>query len=113
MPAYITGKRTHKYTLEFKVKAVRWSRDPARSVKEAALALNIHPILLPRWCKEYREEKFGMSNSKKEAKPAGKFLEQDEIKRLKRRVAELEEEIDILKKWRRFQAEKRHKNTAS
>ena len=55
MPAYITGKRTHKYTIEFKVKAVRWSHDPARSVKEVALALDIHPFMLSRWRKLARE----------------------------------------------------------
>ena len=44
MSAYITGNRTHKYTIEFKVKAVRWSHDPARSVKEVALALDIHEL---------------------------------------------------------------------
>ena len=54
-----------------------------------------------------------MPTAKKEPKPEGKLLEQDEIKRLKRRVAELEEENDILKKWRRFQAEERRKNSAS
>ena len=110
---YATGKRTHKYTIEFKVKAVRWSHDPARSVKEVALALDIHPFMLSRWRKEYREGKFGMPTAKKEPKPEGKLLEQDEIKRLKRRVAELEEENDILKKWRRFQAEERRKNSAA
>ena len=55
MPAYITGKRTHKYTIEFKVKAVRWSLDPARSVKEVAQALDIHPFMLSRWRKLARE----------------------------------------------------------
>ncbi|MFC3912508.1 transposase [Pseudaeromonas sharmana] len=72
MPAYITGKRTHKYTIEFKVKAVRWSHDPARSVKEVAQALDIHPFMLSRWRKEYREGKFGMPTAKKEPKPEGK-----------------------------------------
>ena len=67
MPAYITGKRTHKYTIEFKVKAVRWSHDPARSVKEVALALDIHPFMLSRWRKEYREVKFGMPPSLQES----------------------------------------------
>ena len=113
MSAYITGKRTHKYTIEYKVQAVRWSHDPARSVKEVALALDIHPFMLSRWRKEYREGKFGMPTSKKEPKPEGKLLEQDEITRVKRRVAELEEENNILKKWRRFQAEERRKNSAS
>ncbi|GAB3215108.1 hypothetical protein GCM10027295_07500 [Pseudaeromonas pectinilytica] len=67
MPAYITGIRTHKYTTEFKFKAVRWSHDPARSVKEVAQTLDIHPFMLSRWRKEYREVKFGMPPSLQES----------------------------------------------
>jgi len=113
MPAYKPGKRTQKYSIEFKVKAVLWSHDPARSCKEVAEALDIHPFMLSRWRKEFREGKFGMPKSKKPPKPEGKLLEQDEIKRLTRRIAELEEENDILKKWQRFLAEERRKDSAS
>ena len=55
MPAYITGKKTQRYSVKFKVKAVVWSLDPDRSVKEVAEALDIHPFMLSRWRKEYRE----------------------------------------------------------
>ncbi|WKE66662.1 integrase core domain-containing protein [Gallaecimonas kandeliae] len=41
MPAYKTGKRTQQYSLEFKKKAVLWSHEPHRSVKEVAEALDI------------------------------------------------------------------------
>jgi hypothetical protein len=37
----------------------------------------------------------------------------DELSALKRRITELEEENDILKKWQRFQAEQRRKPTDS
>jgi len=55
MPAYKTGKRTQKYSIEFKTKAVLWSHDPARSCKELAEALDIHPFMLSRWRKECRQ----------------------------------------------------------
>ncbi|WKE66657.1 transposase [Gallaecimonas kandeliae] len=111
MPAYKTGKRTQQYSLEFKVKAVLWSHEPHRSVKDVAEALDIHPFMLSRWRKEFREGKYGMAS--KTPKPEGKLKEQDEVKQLKKRIAELEMENDILKKWQRFQAEERRNGIAS
>jgi len=113
MPAYKTGKRTQQYSLEFKVKAVLWSHEPHRSSKDVAESLDIHPFMLSRWRKEYREGKYGMSHHKKAPQAEGKLKEQDELKRLKRRINELEEENDILKKWQRFQAEEQRKGTSS
>lgn len=113
MSAIKTGKRTQKYTTEFKIKAVQWSHLPHRGVKEVADALDIHPFMLSRWRKEYREGKFGMPTSKKPPSEKEPLQEQDELKRLKRRVAELEEENDILKKWQRFQAEEQRKRSGS
>ncbi|WP_141096267.1 transposase, partial [Lacimicrobium sp. SS2-24] len=94
-------------------KAVLWSHEPHRSSKEVAEALDIHPFMLSRWRKEYREGKYGMPNHRKAPQAEGKLKEQDELKRLKRRVSELEEENDILKKWQRFQAEEQRKGTSS
>lgn len=48
-----------------------------------------------------------------DAKQKVQVQEQDEVARLKRRVAELEEENDILKKFQRFQAEERRKRSGS
>lgn len=114
MPEMITGKKTQQYSTEFKVKAVEWSRQAHRSVKGVAEALDIHPFMLSRWRKEYREGKFAMKRVKK-APAQGKqqIKEQDEINRLKRQIAELQEENDILKKFQRFQAEERRKRSGS
>ena len=114
MPEMITGKKNQQYSTEFKVKAVEWSRQAHRSVKGVAEALDIHPFMLSRWRKEYREGKFAMKRVKKappEAKQ--KIQEQDEVARLKRGIAELQEENDILKKFQRFQAEERRKRSGS
>jgi len=102
MPAMITGKKTKQYSTEFKVKAVEWSHQAHRSVKGVAEALDIHPFMLSRWRKEYREGKFAMKRVKKApAKAKQQIKEQDEINRLKRQIAELQEENDILKKFRK------------
>ncbi|WP_144775384.1 transposase [Marinobacter maritimus] len=62
MPAIKTGKKTEKYTTEFKVKAVEWSHQAHRSVKSVAEALDIHPFMLSRWRKEHREGEFDAQN---------------------------------------------------
>ncbi|MCE8023287.1 transposase [Billgrantia aerodenitrificans] len=54
----ITGKKTQRYSTEFKVKAVEWSHQAHRSVKGVAEALDIYPFMLSRWRKEYREGQF-------------------------------------------------------
>ena len=114
MPEMITGKKTQQYTPEFKVKAVEWSHQAHRSVKSVAEALDVHPFMLSRWRKEYREGKFAMKRVKKAPDEAKKLMkERDEINRLKRRKAELQEENDILKKFQRFQAEERRKRSDS
>lgn len=114
MPGMLTGKKTQRYSVEFKVKAVEWSHQAHRSVKGVAEALDIHPFMLSRWRKEHREGKFAMKRVKKapvEAKE--KIKEQDEITRLKRQISELQEENEILKKFQRFQAEERRKRSDS
>ena len=58
MPRYTQPKKTWFYPVDFKIKAVELSlRDDVLS-KEVAQALDIHPFMLCRWRKEYREGKF-------------------------------------------------------
>nr|WP_298373270.1 transposase [uncultured Halomonas sp.] len=114
MPEMITGKKTQQYSTEFKVKSVEWSHQAHRSVKGVAEALDIHPFMLSRWRKEYREGKFAMKRVKIAPEYAKKKIqEQDEIARLKCRISELQEENDLLKKFQRFLAEERRKRTGS
>lgn len=47
-----SGPRTvHRYTLEFKLTAVRLSQQPEMHVKTVAAALAIHPCMLSKWRK--------------------------------------------------------------
>lgn len=107
MPAYKSGKKTDEYSLDFKRKAVEWSFQSHRTVKSVAEALDIHPFMLSKWRRAYLDGVFGMP--KVPPKSQNKLKPQDEISTLKQRIAELEEENDILKKWQRFQAEQRRK----
>ena len=88
MPRYTQPRKTWFYTVNFKIKAVELSlRDDVMS-KDVAEALDIHPLMLSRWRKEYREGKFKnapryQSNSKTMSKlPTKKEL--DNIQKLKK-----------------------------
>ena len=54
MPRYNNQKKTLKYTLEFKLKAVKMSLRNDVQVQHVAESLGIHPFMLSRWRKEYR-----------------------------------------------------------
>ena len=77
--------------------------------KDVAEALDIHPLMLSRWRKEYREGKFKnvpryQSNNETMSKfPTKKEL--DNIQKLKKENERLKQENDLLKKWQRYLAE--------
>jgi transposase-like protein len=65
MPRYNNPRRTWQYTNEFKVKAVQLSLIEGIQVKSVAEILDIHPFMLSRWRKEYREGKIVVDTRKK------------------------------------------------
>ena len=111
MPAYNNPKKTRQYTNEFKAQAVKLTLLSGASVKGVAESLDIHPFMLSRWRKEYREGKIVVDKRKKARKEPKKLSDNDEIRRLQKQVADLKEENDLLKKWQRFLAEERKNAT--
>ena len=57
MPRSLNPKKTNRYPTEFKSKAVRLSQMEGIEVQDVAKTLDIHPFMLSRWRKEYREGK--------------------------------------------------------
>jgi transposase len=109
MPRYTQPRKTWFYPVNFKIKAVELSlRDDIMS-KEVAQALDIHPLMLSRWRKEYKEGKFTdtpryQSNTELMSKlPTNKEL--SSIQKLKKENERLKQENDLLKKWQRYLAE--------
>ena len=109
MPRYTQPKKTWFYPVDFKIKAVELSlRDDVLS-KDVAQALDIHPFMLSRWRKEYREGTFSTkprynSNNELMAKIPNK-KELNKIKQLEKENERLKLENDLLKKWQRYLAE--------
>lgn len=109
MPKYTNPRKTWHYTNEFKTKAVQLSLLEGVQVKEVAETLDIHPFMLSRWRKEYREGIIVADKRKKVTSIANEKKEINRIKRLEKENARLKQENDLLKKWQRFLAEE-HQN---
>ena len=109
MPRYTKPRKTWHYLNEFKVKAVQLSLLESVQVKEVAETLDIHPFMLSRWRKEYREGKLIADKRQKIMPMAKDKKELNRVKQLEQENARLRQENDLLKKWQRFLAEE-HQN---
>ena len=83
------------------------------AVQAVARTLDIHPFMLSRWRKEYREGKIVADKRKKVLSLKQDKTELDKLKRLEKENARLRQENDLLKKWQRFLAAERARNSAS
>lgn len=98
-------RRTWKYSIEFKAKAVQLSFLEGVQIKDVAETLDLHPVILSRWRREYREGKIVVDKRKKLVSIRKDRAELKKIKRLEKENAQLKQENDLLKKWQRFLAE--------
>jgi transposase len=109
MPKYTQPRKTWQYSNDFKVKAVKLTYQENVKVRQVAEALDIHPFMLSRWRKEFRDGKLRadgqrrVSVTKKKKAPPTKQL--NEVAKLKKENAKLKQENDLLKKWQRYLAE--------
>ena len=109
MPRYHQPRKTWQYTNGFKVKAVELSHLDDVKIKDVAKTLDIHPFMLSRWRKEYREGKIVDDKKKKVTSLVKEKKELDRLKQLEKENARLRQENDLLKKWQRYLAEQ-HQN---
>ena len=82
-----------QFSLEFKTEAVHLVTVRGVSVAQAARDLDVHVTVLRRWIKKYGNDPAGDFPGKGQVTPAD-----DELRRLRREVAKLKAERDILKK---------------
>ena len=136
MAAPVGPKKVKRYTVEFKIQAVKLASHPDIQTQDVAHALDIHPFMLSKWKKEYREgrlkpeaEADGLSLPKilraPKADPEKRALKRQvkqlrakvearrEVRLLERKLAELQVEHDLLKKVIRFNIEHRKRSSSS
>ena len=104
-------KRVLRYGDGFKARAVLLSRVPGVRVKDVAEALDVHPFMLSRWRKQYRE---GQISRGGKVEPDPKMVsELKRLRQLEREHALLKEEHALLKKAIRFCSEERARSSRS
>ncbi|BFM11309.1 hypothetical protein R50072_37030 [Simiduia litorea] len=118
----ITNKSHYdSYTLAYKINAVKLSKRKHVKAIDVAEALGIHPVMLYRWRQEFKEGRLS-ENKYMVVKSPPKPSKEDQqalqsaktrIKELEKRLAAKEEEVNILKKAKRFFLDQRKKDTRS
>ena len=114
-----TKKRNYdRYTLAYKLQAVKLAGHADVRSKDVAESLGIHPVMLYRWQMEHRKGELRENKRMKPKKPSPKRrpdradptqkkddelkLAQKRIKQLEKQLASREDELDLLKKAERF-----------
>lgn len=114
-----TKKRHYdRYTLAFKLQAVKLANHPNVKSKDIAESLGLHPVMLYRWQMEDRQGKLVENKRMKLAKTSPKrratqtdpmTVKEQELKAAQKRIKQLEkelsnrnDELDLLKEAERF-----------
>lgn len=87
------GRKRRSYSREFKIEAVSLITDGGLSISQAARDLGISQTVLGRWKKQFEEDPEQAFPGKGKAKP-----QDEELFRLRRELAIVRQERDILKK---------------
>jgi len=82
------SKERRQYDEEFKKRAVQLSYNSERTVQSVVDSLGISQSMLYRWRQRYSEQ----------GEKTEKVIQTEEVRLLRKRIAELEEENEILKK---------------
>jgi transposase len=87
-------KRTRRtFSAEFKLEAAQLVVDQNYTVSEAAKAMGVGQSTMDKWVRQLKQERKGVLSQASPMTP-----EQIEIRELKKKLAQLEEHNDILKK---------------
>jgi transposase len=105
--------KVRRYSLEFKLKAVKLSQLKGVEVQAVADALEIHPFMLSRWRKEARDGvlRGRVSVPKAAQAPPARTMKRFQV--LQRAHALLQEEHALLKKLIRFTSARKPSSPSS
>ncbi len=110
--AKVKMRKVNRYSNEFKITAIRLAGMPGTLLQDVAKILDIHPIMLSRWKKEYREGKIQGEphpDIEKLTEMEEKVSEQNRIRELEKALKKAQIENDLLKKSIQFDLEQRQK----
>jgi transposase len=101
----------YRYADHFKATAVKLSQLEGVLIKDVAEALDIHPFMLSRWRKHYREGLI-MAKGKKVSIDQGTAAELKRLRKLERDHKLLIQEHELLKKAIRFSSKQKKKSSS-
>ena len=105
-------RKVHRYSVEFKLTAVKLSHMPGVELQTVANALDIHPFMLSRWRKEVRDGAL-KGRPRRVEMPSRSAREIKQLQTLKREHALLKEEHELLKKAIRFSSARKRRSSRS
>lgn len=106
-----TGRmKKTRYSNEFKVTAVKLANHPDVQTQDVAASLNIHPFMLSRWKKDFREGR--LPDCVKEDGLKASIEEHKRIRDLENQVNRLEIENDLLKKAIQFDLDEKQRSSS-
>lgn len=88
-----------RYEREFKVEIAKQVASGSRSARSMANEIGVHENTIYKWVKQYTDDPEQAFPGTGHMKP-----EEEELYRAKRRIRELEEEVQILKKFAAYMA---------
>ena len=108
--------RHRNYSAEFKIQAVKLSLNPDLKTKDVAESLDIHPFMLSRWKKQYRDGKIKITKKTPKIKIKKVIVQKvkgsSKAERLEHELKTLKIEHDLLKKAIRFSLKKKKKSSS-
>lgn len=99
-------ERILEFTKEFQVKVVELTDGPNVQISNIADILGLHPMTIHRWRQEYRDGSLAYNSANKTSVQAEKrepYITQkelSEIKRLRNKNIQLQNEVELLKSWK-------------
>ena len=103
-------QKVKRYSTEFKLTAVKMSLSPGVLVQDVAESLCIHPFMLSRWRKEFRE---GTLTGEAVTVDHESVAELKRLREIEVKYKRLEQEHDLLKKAIRFVSERKQTSLPS
>ena len=101
-------KEYRRYSHSFKATAVKMSHIAGVQCKDVAESLDIHPLMLSRWRKDYREGRI-MAQGKDIKLDSREVAELKRLKRVEKQYKLLKEQHSLLKKSIQFTLEQKKK----
>ena len=93
------GKRGHRYTKEFKDSTIQLALNSEKSTLQIAKDLDISDKTLYAWLREYREKNnLSLSTLGNTSKTSTKENLEEENRRLRKEIASVKKDCEILKK---------------